>query len=608
MLSFPENFPEKPPLNPPFAFIWWMWWQQRGQLTIAALIAALNFALLALTPYVLGLAIDSGLDDGLTVQLWAYAGILLALGVATAFASSARHIAEVGCWMRGSFTSTSLVSRHVSRTGRNTTKNLSTGEVVATVATDAHHIGNLMENTPMTLGGLAAYVMVAGLMLRDSVPLGIAVLVGLPVVTAIVALLIPKLQERQQKHREATGRLTGLASDTVAGLRVLRGIGGEDEFTERYRHQSQKVREAGVGVANTQSILTALQVLLPGAFAVGIVWFGAVLAVRGELTVGQLVTFYGYTAFLAEPMRQMTMFIQFFTRAIVAAKRYGAVLSTEPAAGDLAESDDVSARDVSSLTSAATSPGTRGLSETNPGTLPYQPVLHDGELDLDITPGRMTVLVSQQPDLAVEALRRMARVDDERSQSVLIDGTPVRELALAEVRGTTVFSDSTPELFTGTLRSEVDIRDTGDETAVRTALDVADAHDVLDSLGGDLDGEIAERGRSLSGGQRQRVALARAVLAASPILLLADPTSAVDAHTEQRIAANLAKFRSGMTTVLATTSPLVLEHSDEVVYLTEAGVVTRGAHRDLMRAARNGDPAAREYRSVVTRRDDESEA
>lgn len=616
MLLFPDRFPEKPPLDPPLAFLRWLWWQQRGQIAIASLIAALNFALLAFTPYVLGLAIDTGLDDGLTPELWWYAALLLMLGLGTAAASSARHIAEVGCWMRGSFTATDLVGRHVSRTGANTTKKLSTGEVVATVATDAHHVGNLMESTPMTIGGLASYALVAWLMLRDSLQLGIAVLIGLPLVTAIVALLIPKLQERQQRHREATGRLTGLASDTVAGLRVLRGIGGEDEFTERYTRQSQKVRQAGVGVANTQSILTALQVLLPGLFAVGIVWFGAILAVNGELSVGKLVTFYGYTAFLAEPMRQMTMFIQFFTRATVAAKRFGAVLSTEPAAGALDEPDaplgnglDTSSRDAhtarhsdprSPLNQRDTSVA-RSAAESKP----WNPTLYDGELDLEITPGRLTVLVSEKPDTAVAALRRMGRVRDEDSQTVLIDGTPVTELPIADVRRTALFADSTPELFTGTLRGEVDIRDIDDEGAVRTALDVADAHDVLDSLGENLDGEIAERGRSLSGGQRQRVALARAILTASPILLLAEPTSAVDAHTEHRIAANLARHRAGRTTVIATTSPLVLDHSDEVVLLTDDGVTTRGSHKDLMAAAREGDPAARAYRRVVTRRDEE---
>ena len=581
VLSFPSTFPETPPLSSPFAYVRWMWRQQLGQLSLASAVAALNFALLALTPFVLGLAIDSGLDDGLTPQLWWYTAAFLGLGIGTAFAASARHIAEVGCWMRGAFTSINLVGRHVSRTGANTTKNLSTGEVVATVATDAHHMGNLMENTPMTIGGIAAYTLVAGLMLRDSVPLGIAVLLGLPIVTAVVALLIPKLQERQQAHRDATGRLTGLASDTVAGLRVLRGIGGEDEFTARYALQSQKVREAGVGVANTQSILTAVQVLLPGLFAAGIVWFGAILALEGELTVGQLVTFYGYTAFLAEPMRQMTMFIQFFTRAIVAAKRYIAVLSTEPAAGSLNEPDGSAA------------------------PLPVTATMHDGALGLDIEPGLMTVLVSADPDLAVASLKRMGRVADAQSQAVLLDGRPINEFALASVRSTAVFSDSTPELFTGTLRGEVDAHDVADETQVRAALEVADAHDVLDSLGENLDGEIAERGRSLSGGQRQRVALARAVVTAAPILLLAEPTSAVDAHTEQRIAANLAQHRNGLTTVIATTSPLVLEHSDRVVFLDENGVLGQGSHRELMAAARHGDPAGRAYRNVVTRRDEE---
>jgi ABC-type multidrug transport system fused ATPase/permease subunit len=127
-----------------------------------------------------------------------------------------------------------------------------------------------------------------------------------------------------------------------------------------------------------------------------------------------------------------------------------------------------------------------------------------------------------------------------------------------------------------------------------TALDVASAEDAVDGLEGGLDGVLTERGRSLSGGQRQRLALARALLADPEILVLDEPTSAVDAHTEVRIAERLRDLRAGRTTVVLTTSPLLLDRADHVVLLQDGLVTAQGTHRELM----SGSDA---YRELVTR-------
>lgn len=579
VLRYPDTIPHDPPLGHPVRFLSWLARQQAWLLLGATVAATVNFVALALTPWLLGRAIDSGLQQGPTAEMWRYGGLILGLGALTAGAAAIRHIGEVANWMRATFTCSTLVGRHVTRTGERTTARRATGEVVATVATDSFHMGNLMESLPMFLGGLASYFFIAGLLVRESAALGLAVLVGLPLTTAAVALLVPPLQRRQARHREATGVLTSLASDTVSGLRVLRGIGGEDVFAARYREQSQAVRRAGVGVANTQSVMAALQVLLPGMFVVGVVWFGADLALAGEITVGQLVAFYGYTAFLAEPLRQVTQFIQFLTRALVAARKITAVLEVTPAAGRLGDAD-------------AAAP---------PLALDSGVVLHDASSDVGVTGGSFTVLVSPGPDDAAAVVRRFARLDDVASAAVALAGRPIVEYPLAAVRRTVVLSDATPQLFTGTLRQEVDVLDSGDEERVLEALAVADTRDVLDSIG--LDGEIAEKGRSLSGGQRQRVALARVTLRGAPVLLLVEPTSAVDAHTERRIATNLKRHRTGLTTVVVSASPLVLEHADEVVFLDDDGERARGTHRELLDRARAGDPAALAYHRVVTRRE-----
>jgi ABC-type multidrug transport system fused ATPase/permease subunit len=125
----------------------------------------------------------------------------------------------------------------------------------------------------------------------------------------------------------------------VSGLRVLRGIGGEEEFSRRYATASQRVRSAGVAAARVQSVLDAAEVALPGVLVAAVTWLGARLALAGRISVGELVAFYGYAAFLLLPVRTVTEAADKFTRAVVAARRTVQVLSLEPelASGSAAE-------------------------------------------------------------------------------------------------------------------------------------------------------------------------------------------------------------------------------------------------------------------------------
>jgi ABC-type multidrug transport system fused ATPase/permease subunit len=182
---------------------------------------------------------------------------------------------------------------------------------------------------------------------------------------------------------------------------------------------------------------------------------------------------------------------------------------------------------------------------------------------------------------------------------VRLGGVLLADLDKDALRHRVVVSEATPHLFSGVLGEELDARGRATEADLLAALFAADAHDVLDSVPGGLDGELPEKGRSLSGGQRQRVALARALLTEPEILVLVEPTSAVDAHTEARIAERVATVRRGRTTLVVTASPLVLDHLDEVVLLDDdARVAASGTHGELLE--RPDDVGAR-YRAVVGR-------
>ncbi|MBZ2197728.1 ABC transporter ATP-binding protein [Occultella gossypii] len=584
MRPLPEADPGRPPLTSPAAFMWWQTKRQWGVLVGAVIVGIIGAVCQAAVPFVLGRAIDGGLEHGLSPSLLRWCLILAGIGVVSLFTGAFGHRLDVVNWLRASLNTSQLIGHHVASTGSAITRELPTGEVVATVASDALRLGEIYAQAARLLGGLVTYILVAVVLLQSSVSLGVAVLIGLPVVAAVLALLVRPLQRRQAIQREAAGRLTTLGADTVSGLRILRGIGGEEVFAGRYREQSQKVRAAGTAVAQTQSTLDALQTLLPGLFLAGVVWYGAHLALAGEITPGQLVTFYGYAAYLTQPLRAATQAVQSGTRAVVASRKIIKVLQVT--------------HDVPDTGTEAAPPAGSELSDSDSGLVAH--------------PGQFLAVVSADPDASAEILARMARQHDtadgaEKAGDVRWGERLLTDVPLAQVRERIVLSEATPALFTGPLTEELDTRERADRADLESALATSDAGDVLDSIPDGLDGTMTEKGRSLSGGQRQRVALARALLTEAEILLLVEPTSAVDAHTEARIAANLTRARAGRTTVVVSASPLVLDQVDEVAFVSDGRVEVRGGHRALLEMADAGHPGALAYRNVVSRATAEQE-
>ena len=565
MKQLPFTDPGRPDTRSATRFLLWIGRQQPGTLALGMLFGIVWMLSQALLPYALGRAVDDGLAAGDNRALLEWAAVLLVLGTVQAFAGVARHRAAVSNWLQASFRMVQVVSHHAARLGPALRAKLTTGEVVATVSNDAMRAGGAFDITARLAGAIASYFVVAAILLSTSFVLGLVVLLGVPVLVTSLSFVIRPLQARQREQREEVGRLTALGADTVSGLRVLRGIGGEQVFFARYRSRSEQVRRAGVRVALPQSTLDSAQVLLPGIFVVLVTWLGARLAVDGRIRPGELVAFYGYAAFLVIPLRTAAEAVDKVTRAYVGANRMLAILRIEP---QVAEPD-------------------RPALEPPPG-LP----LTDRRSGLVVEPGLLTCVVSAVPQEGVELVDRLGRfVDDD---GVLLGGVPVGTLPVEVVRRRIVVSETDPMLFSGPLQGELDPWGTATEAQVLAALEVANAEDVLDALPEGLEGLVEERGRSLSGGQRQRLVLARALVADPEILVLVDPTSAVDAHTEARIARRLRDARRGRTTLVLTASPLVLDQAERVVFLEDGVVAAIGTHRELLRSA----PA---YRATVTR-------
>jgi ABC-type multidrug transport system fused ATPase/permease subunit len=547
-----------------------LWWLALGQWQ--TLVGGMVFGITwmssqAVMPAVIGRAIDKGVAARDPDELLKWSLVLLFLGLVQAAAGIMRHRFAVTSWLIAAYRTVQLVTRQTVNLGGALPRKVSTGEVVAIGTSDLSHLGQVMDVSARFAGAIVSFLVVSVILLTTSVTLGLVVLLGVPLLMLLVGPLLSPLQERSARQRSLMGSLSNTASDIVGGLRVLRGIGGEQVFHDRYRRESQQTRRAGVEVARLQSVLEALQVFLPGVFVVVVVWLGARYAVAGTISPGELVAFYGYAAFLMIPLRTATEYAKKFIRARVSARRVCHVLALTP--------------DVVEPTVVAPSP-------------PVGSDLHDVRSGLHVRAGRLTAIVSEQPDESAALADRLGLCAAEPDDDVRLGDVPLTLLHRAEVRRRIVVSDTAATLFSGRLADRLDVNGTGD---VDRALDTASAGDILEALPEGLETVVAERGRTFSGGQRQRLVLARALTGDPEILLLAEPTSAVDAHTEARIAARLRRHRTGRTTVVTTSSPLLLDAVDQVAFLRDGRVVATGRHGDLLA----DNP---EYRRVVTREAD----
>jgi ABC-type multidrug transport system fused ATPase/permease subunit len=491
-----------------------------------------------------------------------------------------QHRTAVTNWITAAARVQQLLARKTAELGALLTRRVAAGEVVAVSTGDVEKIGWFVETLSRFAAAATTLVLVCVGLVIYQPALGVVVAVGVPVLALAALPLLPRATRRADIQREKAGRATELASDTVAGLRVLRGIGGEELFLGRYREASQEVREAAVRSARMWALIAAVQVLLPGLLLVVVVLYGAKLALEGRVSVGELVTVYGAVTLTHHPLRNFEEIAMAYSFSRPSAKRAARVLSL-------------------TRTTTTTVTGTH----ERPGGDLYDPVT-----GLLAPAGLFTAVVCGDPDAAGKLADRLGGHPSEEPEghaSVLLGGVPLDELPLDAARSAVLVQDKDPVLLSGTLHELLDVPSSG-KVGAEEALAAAQCGDVLAALAQasvDADGDpmrtrITERGRSLSGGQRQRLALARSRVPDPEVLVMDEPTSAVDSHTEARVAAGVQRLRTGRTTVVLASSPLLLDLADRVVLVHEGEAVAVGTHRELLATEER-------YRAVVTRETEE---
>ncbi|WP_328978306.1 ABC transporter ATP-binding protein [Streptomyces canus] len=550
--------PGTPDVRGGWRYLWWLVRCQPGRSVAGALLGSSWMVLLAATPYLMAKAIDEGLEPGDWAALAGWCFALFAVGSFNAWLSIMRHRTMTRVRMDANFRTVKVVVGQAVRLGAALSRRTGAGEVVTIGVGDVQTIAQALTVVGPGVGACVAYLTVAALLVSVSPVLAAVVLLGIPAIVLLVGPFLSRLQGAETEYRDRQGVLTSRIADLAGGLRVLNGLGGKGLVADAFHRDSQHLRVQGYRVGAVTSWVQALGVGLPTLFLAVVTWLAARLAAQGDITVGELVAVYGYVAVLVGPVAFWVECGYQLSRGVVAARRVVRFLRLEPL-------EDRGTRDA-----------------------PAEPsVLHDPESGVRILPGRLTALACARPTDTATVLDRLARYTPSQATWA---GVPLDEIRLPQIREHILLADHEADLFAGPLRDVI----MGADSDPAAALHAAVADDIVQGLPDGLDTPMDAQARNLSGGQRQRIRLVRALLANPEVLLAVEPTSALDAHTEALVAQRLREAREGRTTAVTTTSPLVLDHADAVLYLVDGKLAATGTHQQLLAE----EPG---YRALVAR-------
>ncbi|MEM8620095.1 MAG: ABC transporter ATP-binding protein [Actinomycetota bacterium] len=538
----------------------WVLGAQRWRIAAGASAGIIWMGATAALPIALGAAVDNAVEpaqNASTSTVLSWAALLVAVAAAIAVAGAVRHRLAVSLFAGTRW----RLERHVtSRVLDHRGGDLpDAGTLLAASQNDARAVGGIADLMCRGSGAVVSLIGVGAVMLTTSPLLGVVVLVGLPLSMLSLVPIWRPYTRRAAAVQATMADASATSADLIGGLRTVRGLSMDSSARRWFARSVRDVEEAGVAAARIGAVWQVISLTVPGLFLALVLLIGGNLTIDGSINAGDLVTFSGLTAFLAIPLQTLAEVGDVWARGLAGARRIADVLNAPMAVEPIPTDPSIEA------------PATPMRIELHGA--PASPI--DG-IDL-IAEGTLLGIRNENDDVTetlLDVLGRRVPADGHRFE---LNGVAAGAQHPADVRRAVLVEDARrPWLLAGSLLDNTTINAAlgahPDRTHVaRLALHTAGLDEYLDRM----DHDVGEGGQRLSGGQRQRAALARAVAAAPPVLVLVEPTNALDSATEMVVTERLAAARNGLTTIVITASPIVLAACDVVIVPQHRLGVTR---------------------------------
>jgi ABC-type multidrug transport system fused ATPase/permease subunit len=534
----------------------------------ALLIAGLSVAI----PQFIRWIVDRGIAGGELALLAQAVAALLALtllrGVLTFFQGQSAEIASQGV----AYDVRNAIERQLMALSFSFHDKAESGQLLSRALQDVEYIRFLTGRASLRIfEAVVLFAATAGVLLWMNWRLALLAMLALPLITIVGLRFGSRYRPLSLAIQQQLGALTTQLEQNLRGARVVKAFAQEPAEIERFDAEN----EAWFGLAARQARLDSLNSpfmdFIANVGLVAVVWYGGALAIRGEVTLGELIAFTTYLGQLADPVRRLGLIIPAVAMASSSAERIFAILDRKP--------------DVASPPVATPLDHVRGEVAFENVAFSYDGsgrVLED--LTFSARPGQIIALLGATGSGKSTVINLIPRLYDPVEGRVTLDGWDLRELPLEELRRHIGIVLQETSLFARTVRENIAYgRPGAGEDEIVAAAQAAQAHDfIVEQLPDGYDTVIGEQGTTLSGGQKQRLAIARALLTDPRILILDDATASVDVETERRIQQALDTLMEGRTTFVIAHRLSTVRRADLILLLDRGRIVARGTHEELM--------------------------
>ncbi|MEA5648794.1 MAG: ABC transporter ATP-binding protein [Cutibacterium granulosum] len=561
-------------------------WLRPGSIA-SALVSLVNIGV----PMALGRAIDDGVVAGDATALAGWLALVALAYVVRAAAQTARMQTNVGAAVSEHDLRVQALERIIAPEGIGGPPRLP-GDLLSVLVTDVRTVSrsfialaSIPGNVVTLFGSLIAMALINGWLV-------LATVCTIPLLILLSVKGVAPVKRSTRRERRAEAAVAGSAADLTSGLRVIQGLSASRRATVRFRVVSREGLAATLRTRRVRGVYTGTVNASVGVFITVLTVLAGWLTLDGRISVGSLVTVVGLAQTLGPPLRALGVdTATMLANAHASGDRF-CELHDSPAAWQVPPDDSerpapAGRPDGNSRINSSESPN--GCPDANPTGNPTHsdsPPLHtpvhlhvqveDPSLQLDVPPGAHLGIVA--PQQVCDALAQ----DIVHGSHTLLNGVPASQLSPARKRALVLVAPRSPELFDDTVQANIMLGSTRDDM-LDAVVRAAALDTTIAELPHGLQTGVGEGGRHVSGGQRQRLALARALLHAPDGLVLIDPTTSIDAATTAAIAERMGELRAGRTTLIATTSPALLDRMDEVVLFDDDGhLVARAPHRELL--------------------------
>ncbi len=483
---------------------------------------------------------------------------------------------------------------HVQRLSMSYHDNKRTGDVISTVTTDVDAIQSAI--TSGVLDGLYYSLTLIGMMVVMFYldwRFTLIALSVLPALFVVVYSFTRRIKKASREVRKKEAEMVSTLQEVLSSIRVVKAFGREDYEQRKFEAESQESVDLTLRARNIKAKLSPAVEIIVACGTALVLWFGARQVLQGALTAGVLIVFFLYLGKMYKPMRELSKMSDTYSKAIVGWDRIKDFLAI-----------DLMVRDLPNARSAPPFAGDIEFDHVTFEYSPGRPALKD--VSLKIGAGQVAALVGPTGSGKTTLISLIPRFYDPQSGSIRLDGVDVREFQRKTVRQQMSFVLQDTLLFRGPVWQNIAYaRPEASREEIHRAAELANADEFIKQLPQGYDTVIGERGVTLSGGQRQRIAIARAIIRDTPILIMDEPSTGLDAASEKMVLEGLANLITGKTTIMVAHKLATVRNADVIYVLDDGQVIESGSHDELLT---HGGLYARYYELQSRKEHDEETA